>query len=56
MPRYRRQNIDRKTNKPELKKQQSSRPDLILIEQNKYEEMMMLFELLGELYMILIMQ
>ena len=30
MPRYRRQNIDRKTNKPELKKTETSRADLIL--------------------------
>jgi glutaredoxin len=30
MPRYRRQNIDRKTNKPELKNSESPRPDLIL--------------------------
>ena len=30
MPRYRRQNIDRKTNKPELNKSESTRPDLIL--------------------------
>jgi hypothetical protein len=29
MPKYNRQNIDRKTNKPALKKTQSSRPDLI---------------------------
>ena len=30
MPYYRRQNIDRKTNKPELKSTQTSRPDLVL--------------------------
>jgi hypothetical protein len=35
MPRYRRQNIDRKTNKPELKKTETSRPDLILNRANQ---------------------
>ena len=35
MPRYRLQNIDRKTNKPELKNTESTRPDLILNRANQ---------------------
>jgi hypothetical protein len=35
MPRYRRQNIDRKTNKPDLKSTESERPDLILNRANQ---------------------
>ena len=35
MPRYRRQNIDRKTNKPELKNTNSTRDDLILNRANE---------------------
>ena len=35
MPRYRKQNIDRKTNKPELKSTESPRPDLILNRANQ---------------------
>ena len=35
MPRYNRKNIDRKTNKPELKNTESTRPDLILNRANQ---------------------
>ena len=35
MPRYRIQNIDRKTNKPELKNSESTRPDPILNRANQ---------------------